>query len=311
MSEKNTTINYMLNKSLVGKMPAGATQRDWQRFHTSWQFTASTAIELARNIYRGWAFCPVFEGRKRRENYVGAWHVAFDFDHDGIEAVKSMPLVDYFASFVYSTPSSTPENPRCRAVFVFPQPVNSADEYADIYKALAWQFGLHGLETDPACKDVLRIYYGSPRCDMWHNWSILPLSSAREYVTQWRDAVVSENEFRPKPVKATPANEMPARFLEIAADKLLNNVRAAPDGQKHYTLRKIAYVFGGYVANGYYSRDNAIGWLEDAIRSRAADMSLASRTIRDCLTAGMAEPLGFSAETNTRQRNGYDLRSAL
>ncbi len=293
---RNMPVGYMLNCSVAGKMPANATSAQWRHFHTSWQQVETSVIDLARNIYRGWSFCPLFNPPKRRENFVSASTIAFDFDHHGLESLRDTGLVYMNAAFVYATPSSTPDNPRCRAVFVFDEPVTDSAEFTDIYHALAWWFGGEGFTTDPACKDPLRLYYGSPRGAMWHNWSVLPRETCRVYVEQWRDAVPSANEYAPpRVVNAAPAESLPARFLTTAAERLLENVRTAPDGEKHYTLRKIAYVFGGYVAGGYYSRSDAVQWLQDAIRPRAADMQLASRTIEDCLLAGMAEPLAFEA----------------
>lgn len=297
---KDLPVSVMINRSVVGKLtmppdtPDAERLARWAEYHRHFRPFHTTARGLAAEVYRGFAFCPVYTGRRLQTNFTEAWHIAFDLDTAGLEQVRALTWVDFFTSFAYSTPSSTPEAPRSRCVFIFDKPVTDPERYRTIYKAIAWRFTVDGFPTDPSCKDVLRLFFGSPRCALWPNWSVLGMATCDELIEQWREAIPAKNEFKAAPVKRpAAANQLPARFLEVASDKLLEHVRQAPDGQKHYTLRKIAYVFGGYVAGGYYDRDTAIEWLEQAIHPRARDKALASRTIRECLIAGMGEPLQF------------------
>ena len=301
-------ITVMVNRTVKGKVPEGY---NWGRYHAGFKREQMSPYHLAADAYRGWAFCPAYEGTRKQTNFTEAWHIGFDFDSSSLEQVKAIPWVDWFASFGYTTPSHTPENPKCRVVFVFDEPITDAGQYRDLYHALAWRFQIDGIATDPACKDVLRLYFGSPGCEVWTNWSVLAKASQAELIRQWRDVVPAQNEYKPKPVKAAPVESLSARFLEVAAGKLLARVRDCPDGEKHYTLRKISYVFGGYVAGGYYTESDAIGWLEDAIHPRAANKQLASKTIIDCLTAGKGEPLGFAERLRVASAHSYDLRGQL
>jgi hypothetical protein len=91
---------------------------------------------------------------------------------------------------------------------------------------------------------------------------------------------------------------LPARFLQVAAEKLLDNVRAAADGEKHNRLNRIAYVFGGYVESGYYEEGEVKGWLQDAARSlpNVRNLEAAFRTIDAALQDGRKAPLRFERE---------------
>jgi hypothetical protein len=208
MNEKHRKISIMMNRSIRGKMPTTATGADWAKYHNSFTKSTITARDFAADVYRGYSFCPVYDGRRKQENFSEAWHIAFDFDSNGIDDLRRALWVNYFLSFAYSTPSSTADAPKCRAVFIFDQPIQSAESYRELYHALAWWFGRDGLETDPACKDVIRLYYGSPKCQLWDNWSILPRAAQRNMI----DAYRRENAGQPR--QTAPQWTGPARTAD-------------------------------------------------------------------------------------------------
>lgn len=286
-------ISVMLNRTIKGKVPPGY---NWARYHAGFVQETMSPYALAANVYRGWAFCPVYEGARKQTNYREAWHIGFDFDAASLEQVSALGWVREYASFGYTTPSHTIENPKCRVVFIFDEPITDSARYRELSQALAWRFGQDGIVTDPACKDVLRLYFGSPKCEGWWNWQAFPLSAHLAFLRDWMNN-------KPKPVETkqtivvAPAESLSSKFLEVAATKLLSHVESAPDGQKHHILCKIAYVFGGYVASGYYAENDVITWLEDAIHPRAADKNKATNTIMDCVAAGKEKPLCFEARS--------------
>ena len=305
-------ISVMLNRTIKGKVPPGYS---WARYHTGFVQETMSPYALAANVYRGWAFCPVYNGTRKQVNFSEAWHIAFDCDESALADVRALPWVDDFSSFGYTTPSHTDDAPRCRVVFVFDQPITDGDHYRQLYFALAWRFQVDGIETDPSCKDLLRVYFGSPRCAVWPNWSVLPGPAQAEFIRQWRLAVPPEVKPQAHTVRAAPPDSLPAGLLQNKARELLDNLRQCPDGEKHYTLRKIAYTFGGYVASGYYAQSDVLGWMADAILPRAADARLAERTALECLIAGKSAPLVFEApappQPVRKTSNGVDLRTRL
>lgn len=288
-------IEVMVNRYVKGKMPAKATKADWQKFNMAFHHEQTTARGLAIEIWRGWAFCPVFHQRRRKENFLGAWHIALDFDtmdeQSSIPYLREQPLINDFASFAYTTPSHTPQKPKARVVWIFDKPITDLEQYERLYRAM-----LHRLPwADHSTKDAARLFYGSPRCDVWDNWSILGLASADLLIEEWE-----AERPKPKSTEVTPVEKknLPPKFLKVAAENLLDNVRTAPDGEKHDMLNRIAYTFGGYVAGGYYDEPEVERWLQDAVHKmqNVRSVQAAYDTIKDGLRSGMSSPLYFEVE---------------
>lgn len=186
---KQYPLSVMLNTSIRGKMPKGASDEQWTEYYRHFTPANVTAHELAVHIWRGFSFCPVYHSRRKQDNFEKAGHIAFDLDTTGLDKIAAVEWVDYFASFAYSTPSSTPEKPKSRVVFILELPITDKEEYRTLYHALAWRFAQEGIPTDPQCKDVLRLYYGSEKCSLWGNWSILPRGAIDSMIEDWRQAV--------------------------------------------------------------------------------------------------------------------------
>lgn len=204
-NEEHRPIWAYVNRSARGKIPRDAPRQQWAQFHSQWEPEQMTARELAESVYRGFSFAPIFDGRKTKSHFIEAWHMALDFDCGDDRArfdnLMADDLIDWFSSFLYYTPSSSPPAYKARAVFVFDRPVQSVDEYEDILKAFAWRFP----DSDQSTTDAARFFYGSQRRELLPNWSILPLDSAAEIVRQWKDArpVASVVEQVNRPVIAT------------------------------------------------------------------------------------------------------------
>lgn len=239
MTEKQRNISIMLNTRLRGKMPADASAKQWHDYHAGFVQSTVTAHEFAAHVYRGYSFCPVYHDQRKQGNFVEAWHVAFDFDENGIDDLKRSPWVDYFISFAYSTPSSTVANPKCRAVFIFEQPIMDAKRYRKLYRALAWWFERDGLKTDPACKDIIRLYYGSARCEVWDNWSILPRAAQNEFIAEY-ERNNPKHERNVAPTRSYTARSTSEQDIQDA----LNYI--PPEGDYHDWLRVLMAVHSAY-----------------------------------------------------------------
>lgn len=285
-------ISVMLNESIKGKMPSGATREDWQKYNSSFVYTPITPYGLASDIWRGYSFCPVFHRRRKKENFKAAHHIAFDFDRGdaSLDALSNHEFINIFSSFAYSTPSSTPDNPRSRVVFIFDQPYTNIAEYEQLYQALLWSLEL---PADPSCKDALRLFYGSPGCKVWTNWSILPRKSADFVVAEWIAA-------HPAPVVKDTLIIPPAdsgRLFGHVLSRLGERIAAAIPGERHKTVNTIAYTIGGYVAGGYISEGDAFAFVGNAIRRMITSnpdhhLETATQAIRD----GQQQPIYLSIE---------------
>lgn len=102
---------------------------------------------------------------------------------------------------------------------------------------------------------------------------------------------------RVEAVAPRPATDWQARgrgegYGQIALRRACEKVATAPDGQKHVTLNKMAYLCGGYVAGGFLSDCEAREALRSSISGRAIeDEKGAFKTIEDGLTAGQLKPV--------------------
>lgn len=285
--KNETTIEVMLSTMLKGKSPPSWGGKDWAAFHKSFHRVSLTPYELAGQIWLGHSFTPVWETARKEENFVAAHHIAFDFDGVGAALDSLMEkgtLAWTFCSFAYSTPSSTPEHPKSRVVFLLSDPICNPQRYRELYQALAAVFTLEGAETDPQCKDPLRLYFGSPQCEMRGNWSALPLSAQNYYIEKFAPP--------PPPQKHTPPP--PAvypGYVKHAVQKLLDNIRYAPQGTRHGARLRNGRAIGGYVAAGYLVRAEAELLAIEAARAGSDDPDKAEKEILESIEYGLAEPL--------------------
>ena len=293
--ENDFRFEIMTSTALIGKAPA---KFNWTPFYRTFRPAALTPRELAIHVWRGHPFTPVWQSARREENFVSAGHMAFDFD-----AGDETSSLDYllrvgtfawmFAAFGYSTPSSTADAPRSRLVFVLEFPIHDAAEYRAAYQAVAWYVASDGSYTDPACKDPLRLYYGSPRGDVRPNWSVLG-KAALDYVTvEYRAA------HPPAPPKAAPALvpvEPDEKRVNGMLARLGRRVSAAPLGEGHITLLRQARLAGGYIASNALDEAAVIRELTAAAMSRPeANAAEIERAIADGIANGKGQPLQFTA----------------
>lgn len=100
----------------------------------------------------------------------------------------------------------------------------------------------------------------------------------------------------PKAVRPAPAAIVqPDQFGRYGAfiARLLENVRQAPEGAKHYALLRHGRTLGGVLAAAGMSKDDAIGVLVDALPDTVADWAAAKATAGWAVEKGMAEPLAL------------------
>ena len=293
--ETDFKFEIMTSKALVGKAPA---HFNWSRFYRTFQREWLTPRQLAEHVWRGYAFTPVWEQARREENFVSAGHMAFDFDAGDESSGRDALMRDgsfawMFAAFAYSTPSSPPAAPRSRVVYVLEYPIHSAGEYREAYQAVAWWMLGDGAMTDPACKDPLRLYYGSPRGDVRPNWSVLGAATLEYVMAEYRAA------HPPAPPKVAPALvpvEPDEKRINGMLAQLGRRVSAAPLGEGHITLLRQARLAGGYIASNALDEAAVIRELTAAAMSRPeANAAEIERAIADGIAHGKGQPLQFTA----------------
>ncbi len=295
MFKNDHTIEIMVSKDLKGKAPPEWGKPEWKQYYKTFKKYQMSPRQLAANIWQGYAFIPVYKnGRRLIENLTAVHHMAFDFDNNGASLdhlMRNGSVGWTFASFAYSTPSSTKSHPKSRVVFCFNEPITSAEKTKKLYQALAHEFKLEGSVTDPACKDPLRLYYGSENCQLIGNWSIVTNETIDFFIDRYE-----QEHIPPEPSPAIDTIEfLPPDESRIKRRiyNLLDKIAAAQDGEKHTTLNKQCFVLGGYVAGGYLSQSEAEVMATQAITSNSGvkNMKAAVQTIETAVRDGMSKPL--------------------
>lgn len=297
--ENGYQIAVMTSTALKGKAPGHWKSADWARYHRTFKPVTLTPRELAVHVWRGYAFTPVFTEARKEEFFKWSYHLAFDFDSG--DETSSLPFlmerpgtfIWTFASFGYSTPSSTDEHPRSRVVFVIDSPILSAADFRMAYQAIAWRIADDGSQTDPACKDPLRLYYGSPGGTVSPNWSVLGMKAIECVVEEYRLAHPAAGaKVSPSIVPVAPDT----RRVEGKLAQLGSRVRNAPLGEGHGTLLRMARLGGGYIATGALDEAAVANELLHAALARPdADEDEIRRTIADGIANGKGEPIQFTA----------------
>lgn len=289
--EREHTFEIMISTALIGKAPS---QFNWAAYYKTFRREIVTPRQMAGHIYHGHAFTPVWSTARKEANFISAGHLAFDFD-----AGNETSSLDYlmragsfawlFASFAYSTPSSTDDAPRSRVVFVLEYPIYNPNEYRKAYQAVAWKIAQDGSHCDPACKDPLRLYYGSPECRVIPNWSVLGYAALEMAIAEYDAAYPPAKEPPALRQRVTnPSDDARAAKLRQIADA----VARAPQGERHNELLRKSYLLGGYVAGAGISESDALAALMNASAGWGDDKER-ERVIRDGLISGQSSPVYF------------------
>ena len=277
-------INVSINDTAINK-----DVDNWGHYNANFKPRKLTPRGLALEVWNGFAFAPVYHGKSRKKSeFKEAYHVALDFDVDAdLDKICAHPLAQQFGSFGYSTPSSTPDNPKSRLVFVMMTPIGDYQRYETLVKALIKEFG----GADEACKDATRLFFGSKGCKVKGIWSYLPAKAADAMIARYQEKIAAERPPQPQNVIVLPQTGGSSKYVAAAVEGELAFLRQAGKGERHQQLLKSAFAVGQLVGAdwaklGYNDALAAIcgacgGWDSQAEVERVASSAL---------TAGMAEP---------------------
>jgi hypothetical protein len=321
MKQLPAKIKIAVNTNHKNKAPILATKEDSDKWF-SWYARGFRNIELGIEawidlIKQGYAFTSQFSGQRRiMANFITSQHIALDFDHlpagFTIEQVASYDeFIKSHATFVYTTPSHKEDNPRYRVVFCLDRPISNHEKYRELLLAIATKYSQ---EHDKACKDSVRLFYGSENCQRLLLGNSLSLEDARDKVVlplrekQERERLAREAYLKDKVIISKQG--VPAEKLQEQLNKLL----APLDGlatDKWNELRKISFTLGGYVGGGYYDFSDIQRKLEVMVGTMkgVTDFDHAYATIEQALSAGMERPLHFLQRTNGHTSPGGQLAS--
>ncbi len=103
---------------------------------------------------------------RAKANFSYSQVIGLDFDKLNPAMADELirhPFVRQHASFIYSTPSHTDENPRLRVVFVLDKQINKPDSYERGVMRILHLF--RDFLPDTACKDAARLFFGNSQSD--------------------------------------------------------------------------------------------------------------------------------------------------
>lgn len=204
-------INEM---ALPGKLPKG--DKRWAEFNRSFHNERMTPEQLASSIQTGHAYTSWHDPEYRHsDNWVKCQFIAVDMDTEDerstFDALLDRNLVLAYATLLHTTPSHTPQKPRCRAIFYLDEPIEKADGYS-----AACAFLGDALGGDGCCHDPSRFFYGAKDCEIEVIGSVMPLDLIRKLYKRQHKFEVKHQ--RPRSKERAP--ETPDEQYQRVADAL-------------------------------------------------------------------------------------------
>lgn len=264
--------------ALTHKIPPG--DAFWSTFNGSFENLSIEPYDLARHIYDGHPFTTWHANNWRTSaNYVCGQHLGLDFDAGDqtstLPALLDNPFIHRHANILYTTPSHTPEAPRARVVFLLDTPIMQATNYALAAASLLWLFGT----ADRQCKDPVRFFYGSLRCDMEMFDNVLSLATVKHIIAQYQAS--GRRELR-RQVRTIQAGD---KYTTAALRNEVEAVRTAPQGTRNHTLNKACWNLARFIATGELSQIDIEDALTDAALGVGLEMPEIKATLRSAINA--------------------------
>lgn len=212
-------------------------------FGSSFYPSQITLDELAAHIASGKAF--TMHSFKSNRRVGSAWQssqlIGLDLDDCPLSAAQIAELdeIKNNAWLVYPSPSSTPEKPKTRVLFVLPEAVTEPGRWQAIQLGLLNHFA--ELNPDKACKDLARLFYGSDRSGhivlrnttkwAWIAALCIPLAES-----DYQRSLIRQRENRVETLTGTRAE----RYAEKAFNTAIDELSAAGAGERNATLFKVS-----------------------------------------------------------------------
>lgn len=193
-------VNQM---ALSTKLPKGATAL-WKEFNGKFQNCTLTASELAQQIHSGHAYTSWHEPNYRTSvNWQKSQFIAVDIDTEDqrstFKTVLSNTLVRAYGTIIHTTPSHTPDKPRCRVIFFLDKPIDDPLGYSEATRFLG-----RFICGDRAAVDPSRGFFGSLNCALEEIGGRFPLDVLRHLYQRYVKTLPKE---KPKPAMLPETRE--------------------------------------------------------------------------------------------------------
>lgn len=251
---------------------------------------------IIRHVTSGKALCvaALTKDWRNGDNFKSAQLMGVDFDSGpDVDGVLSDELANEYAFLVYATPSSTPDAPRTRALFLLDAAISDAGEYKRLLKRLLLHFERN--DIDQQCKDAVRLFYGSdlPGYSAVRS-AVLPLA-VLESLPPHPDEAERVIVTAPAPRVAISDHDRLHRYADVALQRILDTL-ASTVSHRNDALNKAAFAAGRFVGALWSGLD--YGSVEAALYQAAVSNGYVSKdgeaaaraTIRSGLNKGKANP---------------------
>lgn len=208
-------------------------------FSYSFQPVETTLPALVRHIRGGKAFTVGHfrDNRRVESHFISSQLLALDLDKCelALDELERNSFIQEHAFLMYPTPSSTPENPKSRILFILDEPVEgqyASKRWRTLQLALMDHFT--AIQPDPACKDPARLFYGCDTCHYYVNYDArLPLEVVANLVipdAELESIKMVEDQFSQyMPEAEGDLSPLLNTWLNTAHSKLTS----APKGERH------------------------------------------------------------------------------
>lgn len=291
--------------------PAKWNKKD-NEYNQKWAFGYTfypkviTPDAWVKHVLSGKAFTMAsYEGNTRRKStFVSSQIVGLDFDGNvSVADCLADSFISTHAYLIYPTPSSTPEHPKTRVMFLLDTPVTDVQQWERLQRGLLWQY--QSLNPDPSCKDGARLFYGSDKEGSAILRHILPTTDLEQFAGAMEAEIGAYAEVRSaednsrirEQNRRNIADDKKKQLLYSYAIKTLDNMVASfPIGEgtgRNSALFKFGAKAGNMVAAGMI----AYGECESALRSVAVQSGLPTHEIDNTLPRAITQ--GMSSPTDT------------
>jgi len=250
-------INIQLNTSTAFHNKTNLTGKQAVMAY-SFEPVSIPLTALVHHIRTGNAFTMGhFESNHRIESsFVSSQLLGLDLDKcqwsiDDLE--EQSEFIQDYAFMMYPTPSSIPENPKTRILFVLDKPIEGADStsrWRVLQMALMEHF--EAVQPDHACKDPSRLFYGCETPDYYINYDArLPLALVGSLALPQAE----QDDFHMLTKHYTVTYHREDTDVQRCAVNYLNKafsvIGSAVEGTRHNTFRNYAMWLYGLNAGGW------------------------------------------------------------
>jgi putative DNA primase/helicase len=240
---------------------------------------------------------------RNNDNVIAVTGLEADYDQGEMSLAEARDIIVSagICTILYASPSYTPAAPKWRVLCPFSQEYPPAERD----RFMARLNGLFGGIFSRESWVLSQSYYYGGVANPDHHATLFEGTPIDLTDQLDRGAIgrPSERNIGQRPAPKSRLEHITETRVRGIVTALLNNIRNAEDGEKHFTLRDNCLTLGGYLHYTHWTPEEAAEQAVGALRS-ADDWDKARETARWAITRGMQRPLELEDRHGGRGRNG-------